>query len=602
MMDNNQNLNNNQFNNNQAVPDSHNNNLEVIKNQNINNNQPNIENQNNPPIQNINNDNKVNEVNSNNNQNINLNANQFNENPYNFNLNQNNNTGNLLQLNDLLSGNGPSDQPQNSRNVVLRSTKNKNGPHGQNIENKNEEMMPKQEIVNANNDLIMNNNLPQNNENNVNIVVGAENNNINQPMVINNENKGEIKEEPKIELQKVEEPKKDDNNEPQNMIINQEAHNESNNIILHKVVPKDENINKDEPKKEEIKSENVEIKEQKIDNLDEEKEKQNKLKEEVPQKDNSIQDKIKNLENALPLQKGEIKIVEKKEEIKEVKKEDKKEEVPKKEEKKVEPPKGGIADKIKNLQNAQQPVKKEEKKISMADRIKMMSGGVNLKPINAPKADIPDKNKKVQNAQVPIKKEEKKVEPPKGGIADKIKNLQNAQQPAKKDEKKEEKGEKKMSMADRIKMMSGGANLKPNNGPNPVAAPRRMSAFEGGKLNFNPGNIANKTDEKKDNKAKPDDNKPSGSGNKFNQMKMMLEKRGGPRMGPRPSAIMGMPHFGNFGININNNNNNQDLNIIEEKSDKLKEGYNPADDLEKKLEKVVVQKNKKKIKKPTFEE
>ena len=187
----------------------------------------------------------------------------------------------------------------------------------------------------------------------------------------------------------------------------------------------------------------------------------------------------------------------------------------------------------------------------------------------------------------------------KGGIADKIKNLQNAQQPAKKEEKKEEKGEKKLSMAERIKMMSGG--VKPNNGPNPAPAPRRMSAFEGGKLNFNPGNIANKNDEKKDNKAKPDDNKPSGSGNKFNQMKMMLEKRGGPRMGPRPSAIMGMPHFGNFGIN-NNNNNNQDLNIIEEKSDKLKEGYNPVDDLEKKLEKVVVQKNKKKIKKPTFEE
>ena len=282
-----------------------------------------------------------------------------------------------------------------------------------------------------------------------------------------------------------------------------------------------------------------------------------------------------------------------------IKKEDKKEEVQKKEEKKIEPPKGGIADKIKNLQNAQQPAKKEEKeekKLSMADRIKMMSGGVNLKPNNGPKGDIPDKNK---NAQQPAKKEEKKVEPPKGGIADKIKNLQNAQQPAKKEEKKEEKGEKKLSMAERIKMMSGG--VKPNNGPNPAPAPRRMSAFEGGKLNFNPGNIANKNDEKKDNKAKPDDNKPSGSGNKFNQMKMMLEKRGGPRMGPRPSAIMGMPHFGNFGIN-NNNNNNQDLNIIEEKSDKLKEGYNPVDDLEKKLEKVVVQKNKKKIKKPTFEE
>ena len=38
-----------------------------------------------------------------------------------------------------------------------------------------------------------------------------------------------------------------------------------------------------------------------------------------------------------------------------------------------------------------------------------------------------------------------------------------------------------------------------------------------------------------------------------------------------------------------------------EKSDKKAIEYNPVDDYEKKLEKVVVQKNKKKKKKPNFE-
>ena len=68
--------------------------------------------------------------------------------------------------------------------------------------------------------------------------------------------------------------------------------------------------------------------------------------------------------------------------------------------------------------------------------------------------------------------------------------------------------------------------------------------------------------------------------------------------GPRPSAqIMGMPRLGNLA----DNNNIQKIEIIEEKTDKLNSGYNPFDDLEKKLERVVVKKDKKKKKKPTFE-
>ena len=72
-------------------------------------------------------------------------------------------------------------------------------------------------------------------------------------------------------------------------------------------------------------------------------------------------------------------------------------------------------------------------------------------------------------------------------------------------------------------------------------------------------------------------------------MKKMFENKGMIMMGaPRPS-------------DKSKNNNDQNLGIMEEKTDKLAIGYNPVDDLEKKLEKVVIQKNKKKKKKPTFE-
>ena len=68
--------------------------------------------------------------------------------------------------------------------------------------------------------------------------------------------------------------------------------------------------------------------------------------------------------------------------------------------------------KNENLPNAPQPEikenKKEEKKLSFADRVKMMSGGINSKPNNGPKDDFKDKNKNLQNAQVSLKKEEKK--------------------------------------------------------------------------------------------------------------------------------------------------------------------------------------------------
>jgi hypothetical protein len=68
--------------------------------------------------------------------------------------------------------------------------------------------------------------------------------------------------------------------------------------------------------------------------------------------------------------------------------------------------------KAKNIQNTQQPEikinKKEDKKLSFADKVKMMSEGINSKPNNGLKGDTIDNNKKLENAQKSIQKEEKK--------------------------------------------------------------------------------------------------------------------------------------------------------------------------------------------------
>ena len=98
-------------------------------------------------------------------------------------------------------------------------------------------------------------------------------------------------------------------------------------------------------------------------------------------------------------------------------------------------------------------------------------------------------------------------------------------------------------------------------------------------------------------KSKVNDNKPL---NAFEQRKKMLEQKG-IMGGPRPSAPFIMPH--GFGAPMPMNNNAPNMQIIKEESDKQKPGYNPTDDLEKKLEKVVVvQKDKKKKKKPIFQD
>ena len=150
-------------------------------------------------------------------------------------------------------------------------------------------------------------------------------------------------------------------------------------------------------------------------------------------------------------------------------------------------------------------------------------------------------------------------------------------------------------MADRIKMMEG-KNIVFKQ---PPEAMRRNSA----NINFNFNQIglgAKKEEktEKKEEKDKKVENKPSSDfANKLNKMQMMFANKGGFK--PRPSAqFTGLPKLDNLD---NNNNKNQKLEIISEQTDVLKEGFNPVDELEKNLDKIVVNKNKKKRRRTTFE-
>ena len=162
----------------------------------------------------------------------------------------------------------------------------------------------------------------------------------------------------------------------------------------------------------------------------------------------------------------------------------------------------------------------------------------------------------------------------------------------KKKEIKKENLQKKINIADRIKMMEGKNILFKQ----PPEAMRRNSANIN--FNFNQMGLGAKKEEKKEEKDKKVENKPSNDfTNKLNKMQMMFANRGGFK--PRPSAqFTGLPKLDN----LDNNNKNKKLEIISEKPDVLKEGFNPVDELEKNLNKIVVQKDKKKRRKTIFEE
>ena len=135
-------------------------------------------------------------------------------------------------------------------------------------------------------------------------------------------------------------------------------------------------------------------------------------------------------------------------------------------------------------------------------------------------------------------------------------------------------------------MQEGG---KKNPPPGPVPAPRkRFSEYK----KYNPS-FPNKEHKKEDiKKENPNQvRKNSGIADNMKNMKAMLEKRGG--VGgfgaPRHSAqIMGMP----FGMPMPNKGTNKN---VDEKP-KIEE----REPLDKTLDKIAVQKNKKKMKRPDF--
>ena len=140
----------------------------------------------------------------------------------------------------------------------------------------------------------------------------------------------------------------------------------------------------------------------------------------------------------------------------------------------------------------------------------------------------------------------------------------------KKEEIKSNKGfERKISMQERIKMMSGGIKL---NQPPQAAAPKKR---------FSQDTLPKNEPKKEETKPKPMQF-GGGKSNQMNQFKAMLEKKGG-FGAPRPSAqMMGMPH--GFGMMMNNNN---DKGGQEPKVDK-------GEELEDTLNKINIQKKKKK--------
>ena len=152
-----------------------------------------------------------------------------------------------------------------------------------------------------------------------------------------------------------------------------------------------------------------------------------------------------------------------------------------------------------------------------------------------------------------------------------------------------------MSIQERIKLMQGGGQAKINP-PKPAPAPqaqKRMSAAEN-LFKFNQGlNNDNKKEEKKvSNNNKVNDNKKNAFKDKLN----MFANRGMMGAGrPRQSAqLNNVPNFGNL-------MKNKDSGIIQDNPDILKPGFQPSDELEKKLDVIVVQKDKKKKKKVNFQ-
>ena len=170
----------------------------------------------------------------------------------------------------------------------------------------------------------------------------------------------------------------------------------------------------------------------------------------------------------------------------------------------------------------------------------------------------------------------------------------------KKEEKPKEETKKPNSFADRIKNMSG-SNTTTSSVPVAKTAQKpSVTKQEHPKDNNQFGDIK-KTDtfNKKFIQSSKPSQVPSSFASKLTQMSEMFKNNKGRQAGGhRPSMMIGMPQSFKFGKS-GPIPSKPEMDIINEEPDKMKPGYDPAANLQKTLDSVVVvKKDKKKKKKP----
>ena len=259
----------------------------------------------------------------------------------------------------------------------------------------------------------------------------------------------------------------------------------------------------------------------------------------------------------------------------------------------------------KNKDKDKDSAKKEEKKPKanpIQERIKMMMLNNTKKPEETKKPAEKRKTfeasknamaERIKNMEASNndKKQEKKEEPKKlnnNNFLNKLKQFQPGEQ------KKEEKPKEKPPEKPKEKPPE-----KPNE--NSEEKPKEKPTFRNAIMERL--NKRNSQDTGKKNEP-PKNNILNKFGGAFALKLAQMNGIMNPGQGPSkhrfsamiPSSKMGLDKKPSTSTQDNNNSNN--LGIINEEPDKLKEGYDPAENLQKTLDNVVIQKKKKKMKKP----
>ena len=243
----------------------------------------------------------------------------------------------------------------------------------------------------------------------------------------------------------------------------------------------------------------------------------------------------------------------------------------------------------KKEEKEKEPVKKEEKKPktnAIQEKLKMMMANNQNKPGEVHKPTDKDAPKKKPN------------EGAKNAFAERIKNMEAANN-TKKQEKKEEPKKINKNFLDKLNKIQSGE--QPKKEEKPQEKPKLKNPFLE-KLNH-PNSQELNANTKKNEPPKSNVMKKfeAGFASKLAQMNDLFKKQGADGMKHRLSAVAPKPKFGlnKPATTTTNPSSSNNLGIINEEPDKMKEGYDPAANLQQTLEHVVIQKNKKKKKRPT---